>query len=66
MLGPREDCDYDADDVCKKCHYVKPATGGDEHEHKFTYTPTSPYNGKHTKTCTVEGCDISGAEENCA
>ena len=65
VLGPSEACAYDANGVCEKCHYAKPTTG-DEHEHKFTYTPTSPYNGKHTKTCTVEGCDISGAEENCA
>lgn len=65
VLGPSEACAYDANGVCEKCHYAKPTTG-DEHEHKFTYTPNSPYNGKHKKTCTVEGCDISGAEENCA
>ena len=66
VLGSRENCTYDANGVCEKCHYAKPATGGDEHEHKFTYTPTSPYNGKHKKTCTVEGCSISDAEESCA
>ena len=52
VLGPSEACAYDANGVCEKCHYAKPTTG-DEHEHKFTYTPTSPYNGKHKKICTV-------------
>ena len=65
VLGPRVDCTYDSNGVCVGCHYAKPTTG-DNHEHKFTYTPTSPYNGKHTKTCSVEGCSIRDVTEDCA
>lgn len=64
VLGSREDCTY-VNDVCEKCHYSKPATGG-EHTHQFTYTPTDPYNGTHTKTCSVAGCGISNVTEDCA
>jgi hypothetical protein len=61
-VSSKEDCRFDADNICALCGYTKPTNGA--HTHTFTYTSNG--DGTHTKTCTDNTCtDANNNNESC-